>query len=83
MKEAPPGFEPGMADLQSASESSQLTETIGTSENDSERLAYTLALLVKESPDLALLIETWDSIPDAVRAGIIAMVKASAAPVKG
>jgi hypothetical protein len=46
-------------------------------------LAYTLALLVKESPDLALLIETWDSIPDAVRAGIIAMVKASAAPVKG
>ena len=28
-------------------------------------------------PDLALVVERWDSLPDAVRAGIVAMVKAA------
>jgi hypothetical protein len=32
---------------------------------------------VKIDPDLALLVERWDSLPDAVRAGIVAMVKAT------
>jgi len=38
-----------------------------------------LALLARKSPDLALLIERWDALPDAVRAGIVAMVKAASA----
>jgi len=29
-------------------------------------------------PDLADLIAAWDTLPDAVRAGIVAMVKAAA-----
>jgi len=33
--------------------------------------------------DLTLLIECWDSLPQPVRAGIVAMVKASAPPDKG
>jgi hypothetical protein len=42
-------------------------------------LASCLALLAKKSPDLALLVERWDGLPEAVRAGIVAMVKASGA----
>jgi hypothetical protein len=34
--------------------------------------------LEAESPDLALIIEAWPRLPEAVRAGILAMVKASA-----
>jgi hypothetical protein len=41
-------------------------------------LAYSLARQVEKSPDLALVVEHWDSLPDAVRAGIVAMVKAAA-----
>jgi hypothetical protein len=37
-----------------------------------------LARQVEKSPDLALLVEHWDSLPEAVRAGIVAMVKAAA-----
>jgi hypothetical protein len=37
-----------------------------------------LALLAKKSPDLGLVVERWDILPEAVRAGIVAMVKATA-----
>jgi hypothetical protein len=30
------------------------------------------------SPDLALIVERWEQLPEAVRAGIVAMVEASA-----
>jgi len=32
---------------------------------------------VKIDPDLALVVERWDALPDVLRAGIVAMVKAS------
>jgi len=38
--------------------------------------AENLALLAEKSPDLALLIERWNDLPDAIKAGILAMVKA-------
>jgi hypothetical protein len=38
-------------------------------------LAFCLALLTRKSPDLALLVERWDALPEVVRAGIVAMVK--------
>ena len=76
-KEAPPGFEPGMADLQSADASTQPHGTSSTSANDAERLAFCLALLSQKSTDLALLVERWEVLPDALRAGIVAMVKAA------
>jgi hypothetical protein len=43
-------------------------------END---LASCLALLARKSADLALLVERWDALPEAVRAGIVAMAKAA------
>jgi hypothetical protein len=36
-----------------------------------------LALLARASPDLALIVERWESLPEALRAGIVAMVKAA------
>jgi hypothetical protein len=36
-----------------------------------------LAFLSRKSPDLAMLVERWDALPEAVRAGIVAMVKAA------
>ncbi len=39
--------------------------------------ASCLALLNRKSPDLALLVERWDTLPEVVRAGIVAMVKAT------
>jgi hypothetical protein len=33
-----------------------------------------LALFAKRSPDLALVVERWDDLPEAVRAGMVAMV---------
>jgi hypothetical protein len=46
-------------------------------------LAYSLAREVEKDPDLALLVERWDSLPEAVRAGIVAMVKAASADLRG
>jgi hypothetical protein len=37
-----------------------------------------LAFLKSETPDLASVVESWNTLPEAVRAGILAMVKASA-----
>ena len=53
------------------------TDNIGTSEQRPNVLAFCLAFLSRKSTDLALLVERWDSLPDAVRAGIVAMVKAA------
>jgi hypothetical protein len=36
-----------------------------------------LGVFVRQSPELALFIERWEQLPEAVRAGIVAMVKAA------
>jgi hypothetical protein len=35
-----------------------------------------LAFLERESPDLALVVKAWDSLPEVVRTSIVAMVDA-------
>jgi hypothetical protein len=40
-------------------------------------LAFCLAFLTRKSADLALVVERWESLPEALRAGIVAMVKAT------
>jgi len=66
-----------MTDLQSVDDSTQAVDTSVTSKNAPNVLASCLALLARKSPDLALLVERWDGLPEAVRAGIVAMVKAA------
>jgi hypothetical protein len=40
-------------------------------------VARCVALLGRNSPELALVVEAWPDLPDAVRAGILAMVRAA------
>ena len=40
-------------------------------------MAHRLAFLVQESPDVALVIDAWPTLPEAVKAGVIAMVEAA------
>jgi hypothetical protein len=75
------GFEPPRP----LSESNGLANrgTIATSSNpkrDLHNQATTLAVhgqCADTDPDLALVVESWSDLPQAVRAGIVAMVKAS------
>ena len=39
-------------------------------------MASCLAFLAEKMPDLAAVVEAWDRLPEAVKAGILAMVKA-------
>jgi hypothetical protein len=48
-----------------------------TSARGTDNLAFYLALLARKSTDLALLVERWDVLPEAIRAGIVAMVNAA------
>ena len=71
------GFEPtnhGFAIRSSESVSNHDTKT---SNDDEKDLAFCLALLRRKSPDLALLAERWDALPEALRAGIMAMIRAA------
>jgi len=65
-----------MADLQSAPLSTQPRSRSKTCDDGGRNLAFCLAFLAKKSPDLALLVERWMDIPEALRGGIVAMVKA-------
>jgi len=63
--------------LQNRCDESVTSDNINTSENPVNNSADYLALLGQKSPDLALIVERWDSLPEAVKAGILAMIKAS------
>ena len=64
-------------DFESGKRSPQTIDHKSTSGDAINDLAFCLALLAKKSADLALLAERWESLPEAVRVGIIAMVKAA------
>ena len=66
------------SDLKSEAGKAQGAEGAGGCEGgDSDLTAY-LTLLASESPDLAAVVEAWDRLPEAVKVGILAMVKAAA-----
>jgi len=46
-------------------------------------LADCLALLRQKSPDLGLVVKRWDTLPEAIKTGILAMVKAAGGSDKG
>ena len=59
----------------------QISQSLApTAENT---LAHSLACQVEKDPNLKMLVELWDRLPEPVRAGIVAMVKASSATDKG
>lgn len=76
--EVPPiGIEPttyGLGNRRGVSASSDGATTCDDAENV---LAFCLAFFDRESPDLAAVVRSWSTLPEAVRAGILAMVEAS------
>ena len=47
----------------------------GASDNDGSVLGFCLVILRQQRPDLACILEAWDDLPEADRAGIVAMVR--------
>ena len=83
MKAERTGFEPVMecyphTGLANRSTSAASADHIDTSADPENVLASCLALLKEESTELALVVERWNELPELVRAGIVAMVKAAA-----
>jgi len=76
------GFEPPVRSNPHTGFRNQSQESVSdgaarTYDADEKNLAFCLALLGRKSPDLAMLVDRWDALPEAVRAGIVAMVRAA------
>ena len=76
------GGGPGLQNQSDPSRLSPQPRSFSSSSDDltkfaSNHLAPRLALLVQKTPALALVIERWEALPEAVRAGILAMVEAT------
>ncbi|HUT12475.1 MAG TPA: hypothetical protein VMY42_18395 [Thermoguttaceae bacterium] len=63
--------------LKTAGISTEPPQRQQVTETDPESMAHCVALLVQSHPGLALVVETWPELPEAIRAGIAAMVKAA------
>src|SRR5262245_49996137 len=68
-EEAPPGFEPGMADLQSTDVNSQVQAEVRFAIEAEIALAHSLAQIPPIDPDLPRLVESWPELPAPIRAG--------------
>jgi len=71
--EAAPGLEPGMTVLQT--EGTPPGGRVNTGAYDGI-LPQLTAQLTEIAPELAAIIRSWPKLPEAMRAGILAMVKA-------
>ena len=68
--EPPSGFQDRCADHANAFRPNGLRQSFVTSTAPGQRAAPT-------DPDLATVVDAWDRLPEAVRAGIVAMVRAA------
>jgi hypothetical protein len=77
VKEAPPGFEPGMKGLQTSGQNDLNPDDAKTSHLINDRLSLNLPLREKIPADLAEIVDAWTDLPDAIKAGVLAMVRAT------
>jgi len=80
-QEAPGGFEPPITDLQSAD---TCPDSQGTTPISDRAGADARALETKnvhDDPHLQAIIDVWPDLPEAIRAGILAMVKSTSTTV--
>ena len=73
------GVEPTTNGLKGRCGESITSDSANTCDNPADPLGVLLGVLRSECPDLAAVVAAWPTLPDAVRAGIVAMVRASAA----
>ena len=50
----------------------------GGCDRGADQLGHILALFASQNPDLAEVVKAWPNLPEPIRKGILAMVKASA-----
>jgi hypothetical protein len=53
------------------------SDTPITSDRSEISVADCVAFLARQSPDLAAVVEAWDRLPEPIRQGIVAMVRAA------
>jgi hypothetical protein len=68
---------PPPADFKSSADVDTNRGETGTSTRISERLPTSSPLPIENDPELATVIDAWSRLPDAIRAGIMAIVRAS------
>ena len=74
----PSGLEPETCGLQNRCDGSANPAAEITCDRTENGCARQSALPAQIHPDLALVIDAWDGLPAAIRAGILAMVRAAA-----
>ena len=76
-----PGLEPGTYGLEGRCAPDVTAAKTGTCAQPPERLGALLGAFAAEigpqAPDLAAVVSAWPGLPEALRAGIVAMVKAA------
>jgi hypothetical protein len=65
------------AGIEPASRSPEVSSSKAVAQTPSETLAQTLARETQADPDLARIVGAWPMLPDALRAGIVAVVQAA------
>jgi hypothetical protein len=71
------GFEPTTPGLGNRKPISASAESPSTCDNSENSVAFYVALLEREAPDLAAVVKAWNCLPPALKAGIVAMVQAA------
>ena len=83
MQEAPPGFEPGNGRFAIRSPESANIDTSSELRQDHEAEVPAVVSSSPElqfPPDLARVVAAWDRLPEAIKAGILALVHAAGEP---
>ena len=70
------GIEPTTYGLKVREDNGLSPSKAATSDNSDSVLASCLAMIRETSPDLACIVAAWHTLPEAVRVGILAMVRA-------
>ena len=70
------GIEPTAYGLKVREDNGVSPAETGSSDNVNSVLASCLAIIRETSPDLATIVAAWHTLPEAVRVGILAMVRA-------
>jgi hypothetical protein len=71
----PARYEPATTGFGKRSGVDPNANAITTFDAPKNALAFCWALLEQESPDLALIVEAWGTLPPALKVGIVAMVR--------
>ena len=76
-KKPPDGFEPSTCGLQNRCQKSVRRDNKTTYDNTDPVLTDLLTDISRIDPDLAVVVKAWPELPEPVRVGIVAMVKAA------